>query len=353
MAEKNTAVIVSNDQQFISKFSKELEQNLYTVEKLKRDNNWNQLSPAMEVDCYVLDNIDGNFPYEKFSSFLQDQKSLLFILNMGQTPSKIVNIPHLTFNIDSDYNSVPLHAFLKNAGKVMKYEKEQIELASMLLHDVRSPLNSLVGYLELLLNATFGALNDGQKNILEKAMELSDATFDMLEDINEVFRGEQTSFQVEKQPFDLPKILEEVLVNIWVKADHKNIKIKKDISPEINQVLGDDYQIQRVLTNLITNSIKYSPNNSQITIKVLPNPDHHVEVSVSDNGQGVPENQLIHLFDKYYRVKQKQQVKKGYGLGLYISKIIVKAHRGKIWAKNNEAGGLTVTFTLPFVHNKS
>ena len=125
-----------------------------------------------------------------------------------------------------------------------------------------------------------------------------------------------------------------------------NIQIKKNIHSKLDEVIAEDFQIQRLLTNLFVNAIKYSPADSHIIIKTEMDTDKYLKISLIDSGQGVLEENISYLFDKYYRVKQNN-FKEGYGLGLYICKIIVKTHGGKIWAKNNELGGLTVTFTLP------
>jgi signal transduction histidine kinase len=217
----------------------------------------------------------------------------------------------------------------------------------MLLHDVRSPLNSLIGYIELLLNSTFGELNEGQANILEKVMDLGDSTLDMLEDLNELYRDLQYADFPQLHNFNFKKTLDSVLINIWVKADRKNIKIKKEISTNLSHLYGDDFQIQRALTNLISNAIKYSPENSQIKIITNQTENNYVLITVQDSGGGVSPDKLPYIFDKYYRLIQKSDKSKGYGLGLFITKKIVKNHGGEIWAENNENGGLSIHFTLP------
>jgi len=351
MAEKSTALIISGDRQFILKFEIFFDSSIYVVKSYKLPQSGIGSNIDSLSDCYVIDNREGNFPYPDFINLINARSSQIFVINVGKEPPQEVRNSIIVFNLQSDNESIPIPLLLKNASRVLKYRKAQAELGSMLLHDIRAPLNSLIGYLELLINETFGALNEGQVNILGKAMEMGDATLDMLEDLSETFRGEQNAFALQKQPFDFEKTLETVLVNVWVKADRKNIKIKKTISPDFKKLLGDDYQIQRVLTNIITNAIKYSPENSQLLIEAEPFDSGYAKISVKDEGSGVPEEQLHHLFDKYFRVQHKQDIHKGYGLGLYIAKKIVRAHYGKIWAENNSTGGLTVSFTLPFAEN--
>lgn len=347
MIRNNTAVIISDNLEFTARYSEYLQANNIRIKNSVFLDEWFQQSSKVHTDLYVLDNTDGNFPYSKFLDSLKDRYSQLLLLNVGNQPPRSLKTPYLIFTVNPEIDNISLPVFLENADRVLKREKAQSELASMLLHDVRSPLNSLIGYLELILNETFGEMNEGQKNILEKAMEMGDITLDMLEDLNEIFRREQSSFVLHKQPFDFSEVLESVLINIWVKADQKNIQIRKNLQTNSKMVLGDDYQIQRVITNLISNAIKYSPKNSKIMINTNLIEGNFIRITVRDNGQGVPEEHLPHLFDKYYRVKQKKKLEKGFGLGLYICKLIIKAHNGKIWAESNEEGGLSVNFTLP------
>lgn len=348
LKKRHKAIILTEDQEFFAKYAGELQKSNYAAQQFSTRQDWQKNGITSKADFYIIDNIAGQFPHRKFINYLKGSHSDTFLLNVGEPAAAPNKAPFPLFNLNNDHSGIPLQVFLDNADKVLRHNKAQIELASMVLHDVRSPLNSLIGYLELMINETFGQLNEGQKNILEKAMVLGDATLDMLEDLNEVYRDQQEVVVLQKQPFCFQDILEAVLVNIWVKADQKNIKIRKIVPEHYGKIHGDDYQIQRVLTNLLTNAIKYSPEGSAITIHLSTENENYARFSIVDNGGGVPENQLAHLFDKYFRVKQKEFWQKGSGLGLYICKAIVKAHRGKIWAENNDLGGLSIHFTLPF-----
>ncbi len=348
MSVKNRVLIISGESSFLNKYKEYLANYGFLVDAVKKYQDWEVASGESKYDFCVIDNLDDNFPFVDFIQFLNHHNPQLFLINIGKNPVYASNTPYLIYTVDDEKESLPLQYFLENLDEVLKRQKARIELASMLIHDIRSPLNSLVGYLELLLNETFGELNEGQKNILEKAMDLGDTTFDLLEDINEIYQSEQHLFRLEKIPFDFHEVLETVLVNLWVQADNKNIQIKKDIPIDLKPLYGDDYQIQRVLTNLISNSIKYCPSNSQVIIGAHARDEQFAEIAVSDNGGGVPENHLPRLFDKYFRIHSGKDFQKGYGLGLYICKLIVKSHKGKIWANNNERGGLTITFSIPF-----
>ncbi|GAB4333674.1 MAG: hypothetical protein Kow0037_11980 [Calditrichia bacterium] len=346
MKYENTVIIISNNPEFRKKYHHILEGFDIIIKESPVPENRKPFLIDTQCDFYIADNTDNNFPFSQFCDFLTQQQSASFLISIGNPPPADFNSSYMIFTAN-EKNSLYLEDFLRNTVSVLQNSKAQIELASLLLHDARSPLNSLIGYLELLLNDTFGMLNEGQRNILEKAMTLGDSTLDMLEDISEIFKGKQSNLLIQKRPFDLCKVIEDVLLGAWVKADQKNIQIHKKIGKELPPFFGDDYQIQRVLNNLITNSIKYSPQNSTILLETSQDSSQFYQVTVADNGGGVPDELLPYLFHKNFRAHQPKAAQRGYGLGLYICKIIVKAHSGKIWAENNTFGGLSVHFTLP------
>jgi len=344
----STATIISDDPDFRSRYAEQFQALRFKVKTSEVLDNWELSSQRLSADCYIVDNSAGNFPFKNFTTHLFHTQAVGFLLNIGKLPPRTLRGRYLIFTVEPGQTGIPLDLFIQNSERLLKNYKTQLDLANMLIHDTRSPLNSLVGYLELLLNETFGVLNEGQKNILEKTMDLGDETLDMLEDLGEIFQASPRRILTQKQPFDFMQVLDAVLVHTWIKADKKDIVIKKDVHSDLKKLDGDDYQIQRVLTNLCNNAIKYCPEHSQITVQARAAGEECAEIAVIDNGGGVPEKQLPHLFDKYFRVREKKTPTKGYGLGLYICKIIVRAHKGKIWAENNSAGGLTVKFTIPF-----
>ncbi len=353
MVKPSSAKIITDNDKFFSKYELLLKSCSLEVDPLHSRGDIKNKISSVPFDIFVIDNEKGTFPYDEFFNNLDSNHSKKFLINIGSAPPEHLKIPFPFLHLNTNNDQIPLSLFIKNADKLIRREKAQLELSTMLLHDVRSPLNSLIGYLELLINGTFGGLNEGHKNIIEKAIEMGDNALELLEELHEIFREDPESLLLQKHICNFNQILDDVLAIVWVKADKKNIQIKKNINSKLDEVFAEDFQIQRLLTNLFTNSIKYSPINSCIIIKTEREENQYLKISIIDSGQGVPEEDISFLFDKYFRVKQKNKFKDGYGLGLYICKIIVKSHGGKIWAKNNEHGGLTVTFTLPLAKNSS
>ncbi|MFC2088431.1 sensor histidine kinase [Calditrichota bacterium] len=226
------------------------------------------------------------------------------------------------------------------------------DFSAMLLHDTRSPVNSIIGYLELLDNGVFGKLNDGQKQIIENTMILGDMLLDIIEDFNYMRQYENRNFKLNMVPFNIKEILDEALLSIWVQSDQKNIKVHINVDRNLPKIYGDAGKIQRVIINLLHNAIKFSPERSTVTIAVNKIENQEVQVSISDSGPGFNENYKEFIFDKYFTVKQRRG-DKNFGLGLYIAKSIIDAHKGKIWVENNSNGGSNFYFQLKSTAEKN
>ena len=344
MKNKNLALLISNSKNFVDQYSELLKKHDFEIFKLKE---WNlrKIKSDYPYDACIVDNAEGNFQYEPLFEYIRNFSPQTIVIDVG-SQNLVKPIGNHFLYVGQD-KSIHLDSFLANLGEFFKRSRARTELAAMLIHDLRSPLHSMLSYIELLLNTTFGELNDGQKNFLEKAMVLGDQVLDMVEDINEIYQSEQHVFSLEKELFHIVEAIDQALLNLWIQADQKNIKIKKEVSPDLPYITGDLFQIQRVLMNLLGNAIKYCPNQSTIIIRAAQSSQRLLEISVIDNGGGIPEPDLKNIFKKLYRLPGDANQKKGQGLGLYICRLIVKAHGGTIRAENNNIGGASFIFTLP------
>ena len=346
MRKQHLAILFSHRQQFGASYQDILRKNGFTLQHEQSMTAW-LAGVKKHPEICICDNMDGEFPFESLLDYVHRKSPHTAVFNAHDG--------HPYFPEDSFYfynlydGQLSLDTFLSSLNAFFRRVKSRTDLAAMLIHDIRSPLNSMLAYSELLLNQSFGELNDGQKKFLEKSMVLGDQVLDMLEDLNEVYKSEQYIFSIEKEPFEMETVIEQALLNLWVQADRKQIVIQKSIEYNLPHINGDAFQIQRVLMNLIGNAVKYCPAASTITVSANRKSRHLVEVVVSDNGGGIAEDHLKRVFRKSIRIEDKTRQEKGHGLGLYICKIIVKAHSGAIHAENNTGGGLSVVFTLPVI----
>jgi signal transduction histidine kinase len=297
----------------------------------------------VDLCIFINDSIKNK---EELNQFIDNNPEIIYILITDISPDEVKKNVYYISNRGIDDQSATSF-FLHNLITFVKNIHQREELTAMILHDTRSPITSMIGYLELLENGIFGALNAGQSQILSNVMLLGDLVIELIEDLNLIYQLEQKELNIKKTTFDLVQIFEEVLVALWIQADQKDIKIHKMVDKNIIKVLGDSGKIQRVFMNLITNAIKFSPPKSKIDIEIKLIPDSRVKISISDNGPGIDENLKNKIFSKYYKSKKTKEKDKGFGLGLYISKSIIEAHGGTIQVKNNKSGGCTFSFILP------
>jgi histidine kinase len=132
-------------------------------------------------------------------------------------------------------------------------------------------------------------------------------------------------------------------------AEFKHVLLDTELAPDIPRVLADEDRAVQVLTNLVGNALQYTPENGKVTI-FAKRIDHEVQISVRDTGTGIPPEHLQHIFDRFYRVDKSRSRRAGggSGIGLTISRALVEAHGGRIWAESAGEGlGSTFRFTLP------
>jgi signal transduction histidine kinase len=224
-------------------------------------------------------------------------------------------------------------------------DRRKSEFISIVSHDLRTPLTSILGFADTLLNRKLN-LADADKekylNIIRaEAKRLSRLISDFL-DISRIEEG-QMSIQVNKNEIV-------ALIHNTVKAidtGNKNLTITVTSDPECPKTYFDGDRIVQVIQNLLVNAIKYSPDNSAIRIHAGKS-GNDMKVSITDIGGGIPDNEKTRIFEKYYRRDDEVSRKeRGSGLGLSIAKSIVELHGGRIWVEDAVPSGSTFIFTLP------
>jgi two-component system phosphate regulon sensor histidine kinase PhoR len=173
----------------------------------------------------------------------------------------------------------------------------------------------------------------------------SDKLAQMVDELGDLSSIESGRLKLEFEHVDIPKVVNRVKGRLKAQSDKAQININLNIPQNQPHVAGDPGKIEQVLINLIHNAIKFSPQNGEITVSSEVHNDR-VQISISDGGIGIPEDDLPHVFERFYKV-DKARSGGGTGLGLAIAKHIVKAHGGDIWVESEEDKGSTFTFSLP------
>ncbi|MDZ7344603.1 MAG: cell wall metabolism sensor histidine kinase WalK [candidate division KSB1 bacterium] len=235
---------------------------------------------------------------------------------------------------------------LRDVTREKEIDRMKTELVSMVAHELRSPLTSISGFSELLLDQSVNReqADEYATIILKEANRLSELINKFL-DISKIEAGKS---QVKKAPMQIRDVVDKVLdVNLH-QAEKKGIVVSVKVSPKFPLVFGDKDMLEQVILNLFSNAVKYSPENTAIEIR-LKELENDVLVEVEDNGYGISEKSLPRIFDKFYRVTDNEKVREttGTGLGLSLVKEIVEIHEGNITVSSKLNEGSTFAFTVP------
>jgi K+-sensing histidine kinase KdpD len=215
----------------------------------------------------------------------------------------------------------------------------------VITHELKTPVAIIKGYADLL-DEDIDTLEPAQvRRQLGVIREESDRLARMVENLLEATRIQSGAMKLRPEPLAIGKLIQHVVKKMA--TVHKSRKVTASVEKDLPPVLGDWDRLEEVLTNLIDNANKYSPEAGAIQVTALSR-SGEVIVRVEDEGSGVPEIERDRIFDRFARLESGQiRQAKGAGLGLFISKSIVEAHGGRIWVESAPSGGARFAFSLP------
>jgi len=237
----------------------------------------------------------------------------------------------------------------KMSRQLKEIDQMKSDFVTSVTHELRSPLTSLTMYIDLFLKGGAGELNDKAKKFLTIMERSNNRLSRFIDDLLDMAKIERGKMEIKKEPLGILPIVSETVQLIKPQADEKDIEITMDISDNLPLVFVDGDRTRQIITNLLSNSIKFTPEKGKVSIKIQDEGEH-VQVSISDTGIGIPPEQINRIFDKFEQVREvRERVKgpKGTGLGLAIVKSLVEAQGGKIWVESEVDKGSTFYFTLP------
>ncbi len=235
----------------------------------------------------------------------------------------------------------------RDMSEIDRLEKHRRVLISMFAHDLKAPLAICGGFLSRLLREKAGPLTSKQKEYLTAVDREIKRLDNYIHSFLSILKMEAGQVPLSLEPCSIDNALYELTEGFKMKAAEKNIAIKTVLPESLTVVLADKEQLQRVVSNLLDNAIKYAPEGSEVLIKVYETP-HEVVVQIKDSGPGIDPEDLPHIFDPFYRGKQRDRRHKvGSGLGLAVVRSIVEAHGGKVWVVSEVGKGTTFYFTIP------
>lgn len=227
---------------------------------------------------------------------------------------------------------------LENANDRLKVlDKMKTEFVSLASHQLRSPLTAIKGYTSMLLEGDYGEMNPKVKETVEKVMESSNNLTLVVEDLLNVSKIEQGGMKYNMAKFDFGELVSKTAEELSITADKKGLKFSYNINSSHSYFTkGDKEKLRQIIVNIIDNSIKYTKEG-----KILVNLDSQngkILLSIKDTGAGVSKEEKENLFKKFSRGEGSKLNASGSGLGLYLVKEIVEAHKGRVWVESEGVG---------------
>ena len=231
-------------------------------------------------------------------------------------------------------------------SELLRADQQKTHFYSIINHEMRTPLTSVLGYCDLL--KIRAVLDEQTAGFVETIKENGQRLLDLVTNLLDVSRIEAGRMTLLRESVDLTQAVAGALRIVQPLADSKNITIRRDLSDAIPPVFADAKKLSQVIINLLSNAVKYTPDTGSIDIRVQQLDASTIQVEVADTGIGISPEQLPTIFDRFSRVETEQtRDTVGTGLGLTITKGLVEAHGGHIWAESEEGEGSCFRFTMP------
>lgn len=240
-------------------------------------------------------------------------------------------------------------AFNRMATQLKQLDEMKDDFISSVSHELRSPLAAIKGYIDLMLKGKAGPISPTQREYLTIAKDSSDRLGRFINNILDLAKLEAGRMEFAKEPVAVSVLANDIARLFKPSVDENKLTIQLDLPNPALEVQVDPDRIRQVLTNLISNAIRFTPEGGTITVWAREN-GKDTQIGVKDTGVGIPPDSLHKVFNKFEQVKEtKYKARKtaGTGLGLSIAKEIVEAHGGKIWVESQLHQGANFIFTLP------
>ncbi|HBU70077.1 MAG TPA: hypothetical protein DEE98_06790 [Elusimicrobia bacterium] len=239
------------------------------------------------------------------------------------------------------------HNFEKMARDLKSLEQLRQDLIRMIIHDLKSPLSGIMGSLDYLDSGMLGAFTAEQAKIISLAKNSSETMLVMIQNLLDVAKMEEEKLELRKEPVDIAALILDRLQHFEALAVTEKKTITASVDKSIPPVNMDKSLIERVINNLLTNALHHTSSGGVIKLGVK-NSDGFAEVTIADNGEGIPEEYREKIFEKFVQVKKKQaHLRTGTGLGLTFCKMVVETHGGSIRVDSELGKGSAFIFKIP------
>jgi PAS domain S-box-containing protein len=241
----------------------------------------------------------------------------------------------------------------RDVTKEVEADRAKSEFVSTVSHELRTPMTAIKGYTDLLHAGAAGPINVEQKRFLTTIKSNTDRLTALINDLLDISRMETGRIRFEPRPLQIGDVIADVVNALAGQAEESNQQLSYEVAAGLPDVLGDRDRLNQVLTNLVGNAVRYTPQGGDIEVRAYA-VEKAVRIDVRDTGIGIDPEDMAHIFERFYRADHPLvQETRGTGLGLSIVKMFVEMHGGRIWVESDPGQGSTFTFILPLpVHEE-
>ena len=309
------------------------------------------MSSDEAVDMYVPDLLVSNdILYHVMVDLVNIERGQLFAEKTVKVPSadRDLFFSRQVMTLPETEELSGLIIILKNITKFTEMDAAKTHFIATISHELKTPLAATRLSLGLLKDKRMGELNEDQVDLVGDIEQATERLLALTGEILQLSQIEAGKIKVNLQPVEVDNLISYALQAIKVSADQKFLDVKADISTNLPIFFADIDKIKWVITNFLTNAIRYAPQKSEVKLSIYPD-NRGVIFSVSDTGKGISEIYHFKIFEKYFQVPDAggNTDKKGSGLGLAICREFIEAHKGEIWVESEVGKGSTFFFWLP------
>ena len=278
---------------------------------------------------------------------------------------KPIGFVFFSSNTPDTYRDAHVELYLQIAGqlaviveksrlyqRLVELDQLKNKFLGIAAHDLRNPIGIVKGHVDLFLEGYLGALDDSQRQAMERMDKVCENMLNLINDLLDVSAIEAGHLELKLREVNLADYLREVQAANAMLARSKEIELALDLAPDLPTIMMDPDRVNQVINNLITNACKFSFPKTVITLRACVT-GNEVMIAVQDQGQGIPAREVDKLFTDFGRTSVRPTGgERSTGLGLAIVKRMVEAHGGRIWVESQVGVGSTFTFTLPLTYTK-
>ncbi len=260
------------------------------------------------------------------------------------------DFPSVTYSTELIRLSDEIFRLKQENRELNEQIKFKDQILAMLAHDLRNPLTAASIAMETLeltdQKPNLERVEKIKKQIYRQAQTQFRIMNRMITDILQTAKGKNTELKIHPQKLNLQTLTNEILEQFQDSFDRKSLQIKKDLPSDVPEAHADEELVRQVLVNLLDNAVKYTPEEGTIQVSILHRTAQKIQVTVCDDGLGIPPEKQEAIFEGHVRLK-RDEAKEGYGLGLSLCRQVVRAHYGQIWVDSISHQGSCFHFTLP------